>query len=500
MEERGLVVDDPHSAQRRQQLKSDRRAPGGVLSAPAAVVAVIGFACFLTAGMVELNPSMAFASPGQTSGLFESLALPRLCVTVVGLVAVFFLSLKKGTLYNRPALVFGLGATYALGILLTYTCGYGPLDFAPGAVAGSLLTAASILILPLWFEVLCCENTGRVVLYTAGAYALSNAMTLVVTDLSFPAFVATTTALPLAASALLFALRDELDTAGQPAAAPAPAPTIQTVKQVPLKAFLGTAIFGASILMANSISEQRYSFSTETYTVVAGLAVALAVTIVALVALNVRRRLDFTLLYRLLLPVLVTCLLLVMIAESGFQTYEALALGGTWTFYRIVTAAVWCSATADTMLPPAATVSVAQLIQSVLNKIEGPVLSLIPTFGHADTVTIAAVVSLVVFASMFLFNEHTLHLKVGAHDLESTPYQNPQDFYAGCVAAAAEKFALSQREQELCLMVLDGMSSDEIRSKLVIAPGTFKTHMRNIYAKVDVHSRTELVELLHGLA
>ena len=338
----------------------------------------------------------------------------------------------------------------------------------------------------------------RVALYAAGAYALSNAMTLVVTDLSYLPFVLTTAAMPLASGALLHMLRNESETPGVAAPSHTPPTFVGTLRQAPLKVFFGTAVFGVSILMANSISEQRHSFSTEIYTVIAGLVVALAVAAAVLFALGLRRRVDFTLLYRLLVPLLVTCLLLVMIAESGFQTYEALALGGTWTFYRIVTTALWCSAAADTMLPPAATIAVAQIVQSVLNKVEGPVLAFIPSFGQADTVTIAVVVALVVFASMFLLNENALRLKVDARPAGWALSQDPRALHASRIQAATEKYALSQREQELCLMLLDGMSSSEIRDTLAIAPGTFKTHMRNIYGKLDVHSRSELIALVLG--
>ena len=449
--------------------------------------------------MVELNPSMTGGQSPEAAALIDSLALPRLVVTVLGLIAIYLLGLKKGMLYSRPILVWGLSGTYALGVLLTYFCSYGTEPFLPGLAAGSLLTATSIMLIPLWFEVLCCESTIRVALYAAGAYALSNAMTLVVTDLSYLAFVLTTAAMPLVSGALLHMLRNEPEAPNTTSLLHAAPTFASTLRQTPFKVFLGTAVFGVSILMANSISEQRHSFSTEIYTVVAGLVVALAVTTVVLIALGLHRRLDFTLLYRLMVPLLVTCLLLVMIAESGFQTYEALALGGTWTFYRIVTAALWCSAAADTMLPPASTIAIAQITQSVLNKAEGPVLSLVASFNQADAVTIAIIVVLVVFASVFLLNENELRFKSETWSTNQSSKQDPYEPHIACIQTAAEKYALSQREQELCTMLLYGMTSSEIRDTLAIAPGTFKTHMRNIYGKLDVHSRSELIDLLQSL-
>ncbi len=39
-------------------------------------------------------------------------------------------------------------------------------------------------------------------------------------------------------------------------------------------------------------------------------------------------------------------------------------------------------------------------------------------------------------------------------------------------------------------------SVSDIEKELVVAKGTAKTHVRNIYRKLDVHSRDELIEYL----
>jgi DNA-binding CsgD family transcriptional regulator len=55
------------------------------------------------------------------------------------------------------------------------------------------------------------------------------------------------------------------------------------------------------------------------------------------------------------------------------------------------------------------------------------------------------------------------------------------------------KYAISAREKEVVLLVLQGCSNSRIGKTLFISLNTVKTHLRNIYAKLGVSSRYELI-------
>ncbi|MFC2068015.1 LuxR C-terminal-related transcriptional regulator [Chloroflexota bacterium] len=63
----------------------------------------------------------------------------------------------------------------------------------------------------------------------------------------------------------------------------------------------------------------------------------------------------------------------------------------------------------------------------------------------------------------------------------------------GAVALSPLIEPLSERELEVLRLIVAGMSNREIAEKLIIGEGTVKTHINNIYSKLDVQSRTQAI-------
>ena len=52
---------------------------------------------------------------------------------------------------------------------------------------------------------------------------------------------------------------------------------------------------------------------------------------------------------------------------------------------------------------------------------------------------------------------------------------------------------LSRREREVSVLISRGSTNEEIGENLNISEPTVKTHLRNIYSKIGVHDRAQLV-------
>ena len=58
---------------------------------------------------------------------------------------------------------------------------------------------------------------------------------------------------------------------------------------------------------------------------------------------------------------------------------------------------------------------------------------------------------------------------------------------------------LSEREIEVLQLVAEGLTNNEIASRLFLSLNTIKGHTRNIYGKLNVHSRTQAVARAQSL-
>lgn len=60
--------------------------------------------------------------------------------------------------------------------------------------------------------------------------------------------------------------------------------------------------------------------------------------------------------------------------------------------------------------------------------------------------------------------------------------------------AAGKYFGLSKRELEVIVLIADGLSNQEIADKLFVSLNSVKTHLSNIFSKLNVQRRTQALQ------
>lgn len=64
---------------------------------------------------------------------------------------------------------------------------------------------------------------------------------------------------------------------------------------------------------------------------------------------------------------------------------------------------------------------------------------------------------------------------------------------SGIAIDSARNFGLSDREIDVLREITNGLSNQEIADKLFVSLNTIKTHIANIYSKLDVRRRTQAI-------
>ena len=118
--------------------------------------------------------------------------------------------------------------------------------------------------------------------------------------------------------------------------------------------------------------------------------------------------------------------------------------------------------------------------------------------SSAGSIMVFILCELVVVLMVFIF--FMLHRFNATHnDIAGKQNTNAGNFQ---IRDACERIAdackLSPRERDVFFLLAEGRSTARVKEELCIAEGTVNTHVRNIYGKLGVHTRQELLDMVYG--
>lgn len=118
-------------------------------------------------------------------------------------------------------------------------------------------------------------------------------------------------------------------------------------------------------------------------------------------------------------------------------------------------------------------------------------------FGAYAAALPAAMVFLVLMASVVALGGFGGRTGWGAFRMaDANELSQAEDPLDAAVAVVAKNFRLTPRETEICLLLARGRNRSYICETCVISSDTAKSHMRNVYRKIGVHSQQELMSLV----
>lgn len=117
--------------------------------------------------------------------------------------------------------------------------------------------------------------------------------------------------------------------------------------------------------------------------------------------------------------------------------------------------------------------------------------------GAALGVVMALMILLFVgYATIGLKNFSFREVVAGVAPVEEAVASAPKETFDQRCAAVAAQYGLTQRELEVFQMLARGRDRTYIQEQLVVSRNTVKAHVKHIYAKLDIHTHQDLIDLV----
>ena len=392
------------------------------------------------------------------------------------------------------------------------------IDWVPTAV----FSVAFAFLLVACGEVYAEISAGRAVVYASVSYMLAYLGSTVVVEMGLQIVCVVETLLPLAVFVLVVQPVRSPASDGPAKGMPVPLAKLVsvTLEAIPARvlAAIGITYFAIGSTLAQSGAPLDY-FTWQT-----AIAAVLTSVVVMVTCILLHGRVALTSLYKILMVGQVLAAFLLSEWAEGAQIAVVITFVGVkivaWALMAELALLARARGTA-----PAALVYAAGCLAGHIGEGLAGVLSV---FGFVNQgVLLIVVVALLVGAAAFLFTgemgkypdisdvapasdggEGTAQVQAGSPCDGPRPSRAEDPVVAQAaqpslderIGELASSYMLSARETEVFRLWATGHTLKYIQEKLYLSPSTVKTHVRHIYDKTGVHSRSEIVELLDPLA
>lgn len=358
-------------------------------------------------------------------------------------------------------------------------------------LAGGVGTAFVIL---LWSELYGCLNPFRVALYYSGSLVIAAAVILLCRGMEFASFFAVSVALPLFSLGMVAAGFRSLPSERLPRAEAKPF-------AIPWRAILIMGVYA----FAYGLKEADLYQST--FGPHSSFGVVFVAALIFLLVVVRGRHFQFSIIFRVALPLAVGAFLIVPSIGDWGTFVTDFCIGSSYTAFTIfvmVVMANFCYRYGASAVLLFGIERGLRALFTLAGRHTDRFLHQSLDVATGDVVLSGIVIVVVVVATMMLISDRDLAGRwglalPGMGSVEDAGAETERDELVDRCAQAAQRFGLSQREEEVLRLLAQHKKIGSIEQELFISNNTAKTHIRHIYRKLDVHSRDELVGLIDSL-
>lgn len=473
-------------------------------------VTVAGFACLYTVAVVFFYYDWLFDLPFEASPLIYGLVLnASLCAAALTLFSRFG---RRAS----PRLVFGVGAVaYACACALLLGAAHGGNPLFPYC-AGVLAGIGAGLLMPLWFERMGVLAKNRFA-YVLGIGSLASALAALTIEKLPPIGVVCASAGLLACSfgmlAALGALGDERYSdkeelggdsigalTGEPSEGTSPDDGVSPWSRLAaplLYVFLLSVIYGVldvvamaspSLTMADSGSASQ----------IGGLAIDVAFLIY--VRLDGKR---YAVLLNAALGIIATGLVFLPFLPDAYSTVLVALTHMGWEMALLVSyaLAIEMFRGSRTKLVAAAAVVFAFPRPGVMaGSVVASLIAVDNQYAFAQMVIVAFALLYLIMMGVWLLRTREKRAAERAirkrDELIKRYAEARDDLYALACDDLSAEYGLTARETELLKLLAQGRDAAFVESRLYLSRNTVKSYTKSVYAKLGVHSKQELIDLV----
>ena len=195
------------------------------------------------------------------------------------------------------------------------------------------------------------------------------------------------------------------------------------------------------------------------------------------------------------IPIVSVAFVLLPLFENAGEAAHSVCIVGFNSFYFMVWA-FWSSERDVSLLSRRFALGLAMLTasQALGSYLGRSVLHFAQESGQVIAIVSLVVVYFLLMAGILFFNRvEEQRLQIATLLSPSEEKAEPSSIN---IDAIAQRYGFSPRETEVFELLAKGRNRVYISQKLVVSDNTTRTHMRNIYRKLEVHSQQELIDVL----